>query len=398
MTGKELKIILINDEAFLTENRPLTFEQISISNLVKSLNEPAYLIFKVLKYFEEEKKIFCDIISYNTGKTEFGITQKNLFQELGHIQKVTFKSIDTMQMLAIKKGSAGTSLALNANLSIHKTQALNYRITEKFRIPFKDVLFRNSEISFEYNFKKYRQNVVFNIPNSDIREEFDAIKEYFSNVLKTKNIHVEAEIEIANGIFTPIGVKSPEIDKIDKQLIDEVKLDIIKHTIKKKPDSEKSVFTLEEYFDTFTEGKIKSKVFYANATNFFEDLITIPNTKHYKHLRYLSSVHSHETMKLRIIHKPLSFLFLVKRKSYYHYIWETLDTAEATYIWRIEKNTLVLKETLKNIDCLICQINVEGKNQYLNKKEDSFERIYHDYTKQDDGFEKWKDDLNKILI
>lgn len=396
MQGQELKIIFETDKAFLLKDIALTFEQISLSSFVKLFNEPAYCKVKVLKYSEIEKKIHCEIISYNIGKTEFDITQNNLSQELGLIQKVTFRTIDTMQMLAIAKGKTGSSLTRITNSINKNTRTFNQKITETFSIPFKDAQFKNSGISFEYILRKYNRKVVFEISNPDIREEFDAIKDYFSNILKTKRIHVEAEIEIGFEKLVPISVKSPEIDKINKQLIQEVKLALIKHTTKKKTEIEKNIYTLEEYFDTFTDEKLKSKIFYENDTEFIDDLLSISKTKHYKHLRYLSSIHSHEVMKLRFIHKPLSFLFLIKGKSFFHYIWETLDTTEATYIWHIEKNTVKLKEMLINIDQIINEINIEGKNQYLNKKDNSFERIFHDYTKLDDGFEKWKDELNKI--
>jgi hypothetical protein len=397
MIGQELKIIFESDKAFLTKDRPLTFEQISLSSFIKLFREPAYCIVNVIKYLETDKRIHCEIKSYNIGVTQFDITQNNLFKELELIQKVTFRTIDTMKMLAIAKGRIGSSLTGITNSNLNKKQPINQIINETFSIPFKDVQFKNLGISFEYILRKYNRKVIFTISNPDIREEFDAIKEYFSNVLKTKKIHVEAEIEIDNNIWTPISVKSPEIDKINKQLIEEVKLEIIKQTTRKNKETTESTFTLDEYFDTFTDQKIKSKVFYENDIEFFEDLITISNTKHYKHLRYLSSIHSHKIMKLRFIHKPLSFLFLIERESYFHYIWETLDTNEATYIWHIEKDKRLLKDMLTNVDQIINEMNSEGKTQYIIKKEDSFKRIFHDYTKPNDGFEKWKDELNNIL-
>lgn len=397
MTGQELKIIFETDKAYLTKRRPLSFEQISLPNHIKSFNGPAYWLVRVLNYSEAEKKIHCEILSYNDGKTDFNIDQKNLFDKLEVIQRVTFRSINTMSLLAMAKGTVGNSFSGVQNSYINEPQQIKRIITETFKIPFKDILFKNCGVSFEVVFKKYNQKVVFTISNSDIREEFDTIKDYFSNVLKTKKIQVEAEIEIAQGKLTPISVKSHEVDKINNQLIEEVRLKLIRQTTKKKSDTTKSIFTLDEYFDTFTDEKLKSKVFYKNDTEFFEDLITISNTKHYKHLRYLSSIHSHETMRLRFIHKPLSFLFLIKGTSYYHYIWETLDTIEATYIWHIEKNTQTLKDMLTNIDQIINEMNTVGKTQYLNKKEDSFKRVFHDYTKPYDGFEKWKEELNKIL-
>ena len=44
-----------------------------------------------------------------------------------------------------------------------------------------------------------------------------------------------------------------------------------------------------------------------------DDLLEIHQTKHYKHLRYLSAIHASGIMKLRFVLKPFSFIFLIHR-------------------------------------------------------------------------------------
>jgi hypothetical protein len=154
---------------------------------------------------------------------------------------------------------------------------------------------------------------------------------------------------------------------------------------------------MDEYFDTFADEKFKSNTFYSNDKELFEDLLTISNTKHYKHLRFLSSKHSHDTMKLRFVHKPFSFIFLIQGDRNYHIIWETLDTEEATYVWHITKDINLLKMTLRKIEDIINVIKVQGKTAYISSTEDPFRRIYHDYSELVDGFVKWKGELENIL-
>ena len=237
------------------------------------------------------------------------------------------------------------------------------------------------------------------IPKYDIREEFDAVKNYFANILKTKKIEVKVYIEITDDEVSSIEAKSPEIEKINKNLIDNVKFEFVKDTIRKKIniDIDKSLFTMDEYFETFADEKFKANTFYKNDKELFEDLLSISNTKHYKHLRFLSSKHSHSIMKLRFVHKQFSFIFLIEGDRNYHIIWETLDTEEATYVWHISKDINILKTTLIKIEEIINVIKVQGKTAYISSTDDQFRRIYHDYSELVDGFIKWKGEIECIL-
>jgi hypothetical protein len=266
-------------------------------------------------------------------------------------------------------------------------------------VPLKEVRFKLGGVAVHRKFKKYPQTIELTIANYDLREEFDAIKNYFANVLQSKKIQVTATIHILDGIVVEKEASSPEIDRIDQQLIDNVKFDFVKATVKKqlKVEVDKSLFTMDEYFDTFADEKFQSNTFYKNDRELFEDLLTISKTKHYKHLRFLSSKHAYEIMKLRFVHKPFSFIFLIEGDRNYHVIWETLDTEEATYIWHLPKNLQVLKMTIRKIEDIINIIKVQGKTAYIAATEDSFRRIYHDYSELADGFVKWKGELEHFL-
>ena len=103
-------------------------------------------------------------------------------------------------------------------------------------------------------------------------------------------------------------------------------------------------------------------------------------------------------MRLRIVSKPFSYIFLIEGQKNYHFIWETLDTKEATYIWHIEKRLDILKSKLLELNSIIGLIKVEGKISYINSNEDQLTRIYHDYSELVDGFAKWRTELENILI
>jgi hypothetical protein len=153
---------------------------------------------------------------------------------------------------------------------------------------------------------------------------------------------------------------------------------------------------MEEYF-SIMEGSPKSSAFYESEKQLFDDFLEISNSKHFQHLKFLSSEHAHEVMKLRFIHKPFSFLFLVKGKNQYHLIWETLDTEEATYVWHVKKDLQAVKQGLADVKNIIDGIKTQGKRTYISSADESFSRIYHDYSNDTDGYLKWKQELQTVM-
>jgi hypothetical protein len=419
MTGQELIIVFKHDKAFLTSDKALTFNQLDLPEIAKSFKATAFWTIKVLNFRPFEKKIFAEIQSYQIGEIEFPYNQLQLADKLNEVEKVTFRSIDTSGLLKTLAGTTPikiTPLKLMPEFSnepiYHQPkqfvrepkmpfikEPIKQTIKETFYIPLKNVRFKLGGVSFDKKFEAHNKTLEITISNYDIREEFDAVKNYFANVLNSKKIEVTAIVEIIDNKVISIDAKSPEIAKIDKQLIDNVKFEFIKQLSKKKISAEidKKLFTMDEYFDTFTENEFKSNTFYSSDKELFEDLLTISNTKHYKHLRFLSSKHSHDIMKLRFVHKPFSFIFLIKGEKNYHIIWETLDTEEATYIWHIEKDLSILKMTLRKIEDIINTIKVQGKTSYISETKDPFRRIYHDYSEIVEGFVKWKGEVENVL-
>jgi hypothetical protein len=66
---------------------------------------------------------------------------------------------------------------------------------------------------------------------------------------------------------------------------------------------------------------------------------------------------------------------------------ETLDTVEATYIWHIAKNVLILKNKLIETDLEISMVRNKGGQVFLESQPQSFTR----YSNERKGFVIWKD-------
>ena len=403
MNGQLLKIFFLKDKVYLTADKHFTFEQLGFSSLVRSFESLAYWEIKVLNHNAAQNKLYVDVLSYHIGEIDFSDKQIELAEKLNLIEIITFKNINTNGLLRTMRGEKPDSYSPQ-KLSVEKdipkaNRPISFTIRKTFSVPIKDVLFHDGFVSFVGKFNNITKPIEITIQNEDIRVEYDAIKNYFANILKVKKIQVFVEAEMTVNSIKILKSKSPEITKINTSLIENIKFEFVKATFKKvlPKDTETNLFTMDEYFEHFTEEKKKETPFYTSDKELLEDLLKITNTKHYKHLRFLSSKHSHSIMKLRFVHKPLSFIFLITGDINFHIIWETLNTKEATYIWHIDKNIQLLKTTLQNISNIIGEIRVNGKNAYINNTDEPFRRIYHDYSEQVDGFQKWRNELDSFL-
>jgi hypothetical protein len=112
----------------------------------------------------------------------------------------------------------------------------------------------------------------------------------------------------------------------------------------------------------------------------------------------LADNHARHILKLRFVLQPFSFVFLLVGQNEFHFVLETLDTEEATYIWHFDNNVKSLPEKLKLIDKDLSVIRNKGRQIFLENPSQNFSRIVHDYTDEKKGFILWKDMLEERLV
>lgn len=397
MKGLEMKILFKEDMAFLTEDVALDFNQVQVSERPVRLRTSACWTIRIINYIESKNWLFVDVISHRIGETEFSDIQIKLADILSSIEKVTFKNIDTTALLTtfeiLPLQDTANILEPPRQPEIEIAPVIK-TYQEPFSIPIKNVTFLFGMVTFEKKIQALGRIVEFQISNENIIQEYDAVKNYFTTVLKTKKIQVVPTIVTVDGTVTSINATSIEIGKIDKTLIEEVKFEIVTASRRKESARNKQLFTMDEYVETFISDIPKAKQFFNDETDFFKNLIDRSGTKHYHHLRFLSSKHRYDRLKLRFVHKPFSFVFLLGGINKFHIVWETLDTQEATYIWTVSND---LNDIVAQLDQTINLIITEGKNDYINRNEEGFSRVFHDYTDVQNGFKNWKTDFEKIL-
>lgn len=399
MKGEVLKIIFKDGMAFLTKEVALDFNQVDVPADSK-FKTPAYWVIRVINYNTNEKRLFVEVLEYHVGATQFSPRQIELNDTLMEIEKVGFKSIDTPGWLNTSNGTRpGKFLPTKAETVYRSEPVLRVQVKRVYEDPFsiaiKDVTFVAGKVTFEKKIQPLGKIVKFEIANDEIIEQYDAIKNYFENVLKTKRIQVVPVISTTDGEIDSVSATSEEISKINKSLIEEVKIEMLRVAEKKEVPGENQLFTMKEYLETFVDENTQQ--FFKDENDFLETLLKRPGTKHHFHLRWLSSKHKHDLEKLRLVHKPFSYVFLLDNTDNFFIVWETLDTEEATFIWKFKKNSMTTDQILAETNKVINLIEKDGRNEYRARLESNFGRLVHDYQDPQGGFKSWKEKMEKII-
>lgn len=407
MIGTEILINFENNKAYLTNKIYLPFDQIEVSDFFDKVNYVGSWLVKVLQYNPNDNRIFVEVLFYNSYKQPFPAHQLVHTYELTQIEKIGFRSIDTTAVFkTVKAGKTKATFSPSTvDKPIRDIPSVDYEvlpkiIEESVSLPLDSVYFRFGYVSFEKRIANLINPVEFRVYNPHLREEFDAVKNYFGNVLRAKKFQFDIRASIINQEINDIQVVSADIDRIDDKLIEDVKLEIVKIIIDKKfeDESHKTLLTVDDLFSLLNENKVKADIFFEDEKSFLEDILKVSNTKHYRQLRFLSDKHSGSIMKLRFILKPFSFIFLIQGESKFHIVWETLNTTEATYLWQEDSDVGALKTQLAKIDDIITSIKSSGRTNYLSKSDKNFKRIYHDYSDAVTGYNKWKNEIEEAII
>jgi predicted nucleotidyltransferase len=189
---------------------------------------------------------------------------------------------------------------------------------------------------------------------------------------------------------------SEDINKINSNIIDSVRFEFVKKKILpfKGHNDESSILNTS---DTLLD-QPSLKGMFKSDKDLIDDILSVKDSKHYHHLKFLAAQHLSSVLKIRFVLQPFSFLFLLQGEKKYHIVWETLNSEEATYVWHFEKTMDALRNGLSEIEGVLNEIKNTGKQDYLNKDHPNFSRIMHDYSAAQKGFIIWKGFLEQRLV
>lgn len=394
----EEDIVMINSADY-----SLPISCLDIETPIEKFKEGVAWLVQILNYNEDTGELMTEIINYEA-KPETGSSVQAELQFL-LIEKIRFRTINTAYLL---RSVELRQIPVNNILSeqpaevpmqvIPKTvikKPVEYLLKRNMKVPFVKLQFQQAFVFFSIFIEELNQEMSFEIENPDVRPEFEAVKEYFSKVLKKKLITVQLEIRYNETEIVSATALSEDIDQINSRIIDSVRFEFVKRgVIGYNGKTDNTLHTI----DTILKSPTGTGKLFESDQQLVDDILAVKNSKHYHQLKYLSSQHLSQVLKLRFILNPFSFLFLLAGESEYHLVWETLNSEEATYVWHFTKNTEALRAGLKEVDAVLKEIKETGKQDYLKKDHENFSRIMHDYSDNKSGFVSWKGILEEKLI
>lgn len=402
----ELILMFYENKVFVNSDAcvlPISCLDLSIE--VEKFKEGIAWKVRVLNYDDENGELITEIIDYHA-KPEMNSSKQTLLQFL-IIDKLKFRSINTANLLSAVELKIHPSIQIatesvisyNAPNPDNKFPARAFERTlhKTMKVPFSKIRFLHACVSFSLFIDELKQEITFEIQNSDIRPEFEVVKDYFIKILKKKIIVVEIEIHFSDTGIISATAGSEDIDKINNSIIDSVRFEFVKKeilTFKGKGDDLSILNTLDNLLAQENHGAGK---LFKSEEHLIDEILNIKNSKHYYQLKYLSSQHLSSVLKIRFIINPFSFLFLLVGDKKYHIVWETLYSEEATYVWHFEKSMDALRKGLNEIETILNEIKATSKLDFLRKEHDNFSRVLHDYTDVKSGFTAWKGLLEQIL-
>lgn len=269
----------------------------------------------------------------------------------------------------------------------------NFTIDRKIKVVFENLEFRYGSIVFKYNVSEMKTELEFDIENIEMRPEFEVLKSYFSKALKIKNITITIQAEFENGKLISQLAFSNDLQKLNKGLIESVKFKFVSKTLLIKSHSSE-----EEPLLDINQLQNKSNInLYDSGEELLDDFLQNQKYKHQKNLQYLANNHQRTIVKIRFVLTPFSFVFLLKGKTGFHIVLETLNTEEATYIWHFDNDKKSLPDNLKKVDNYLNFIRNNGRQAFMQNPSENFSRILHNYSDKKKGFILWKDLLEERL-
>ena len=191
---------------------------------------------------------------------------------------------------------------------------------------------------------------------------------------------------------------SEDIDKINSSIIDSVRFEFVKKKILPFKGNKDNNQILNTFDTLLISNETPLKEMFKSDKDLIDDILSVKDSKHYHHLKFLAAQHLSSVLKIRFVLQPFSFLFLLQGEKKYHIVWETLNSEEATYVWHFEKTMDALRNGLSEIEGVLNEIRNSGKQDYLNKDHPNFSRIMHDYSAAQKGFIIWKGFLEQRLV
>lgn len=364
----------------------------------------------------------CTVLEFNPSNRYRFDSQ---YVDVSDINRLLLGGTDTPRLLRLTDAGTRTKDTGSLGSSPRQSVSAGWTVPQKkvscIELPTSQVTVEEPEVVYteEFEFHFYEMRIVdsaaifksyFPIPgtfkvielelrveNDFLRPEFDSIKNYLKNFLKVKSVKVSAMIRCRGATVLSVDAASVEVTSITSDLLDTIKYWYIKRELR-ATDEKTGLVTVDDLFE-----KVKGSGLQPADRQFVDDILTVKRLKHAEHMQYLAGLHLCDLMKLQMQKKPFAFVCFVSGMQGCFFVLETLDKADATYLWKLQATEAELRQNVRRIrDAFlpveqdISLIRDQGRNPYRNNPPANFFFVRHDYTSSD-GFTAWKIGLHEVL-
>ncbi|SKA10889.1 hypothetical protein [Sediminibacterium ginsengisoli] len=260
----------------------------------------------------------------------------------------------------------------------------NWVFQETVSFDLRDAVFEDGKVSFEAKLKSTSARVNIVIENPSIKKHFDSIKNYIWTLYGKRKTPCTATFDRVNEKIVVTSVDECSLQSLSTDILEQINDGWLeKHILDIASDDINIIGDLTAPLEDDT----------LNEHWVWNQLVKEEKTKHYHHLSYLSKRQAIDMQKLAITGKPISFVFVVAVNHKIFLVWETYLSQEATYIWELNDVS-----EIKSKYSLIQKLRKNTRMAYRREKEPGFHFVEHQYKEELNGFKKWKNEIDKILI
>lgn len=353
---------------------------------------------------------------YLSSYTKNALLKRNIvYEEAGYI-KISEQAVSSFGAVTEKglnlAGEAGTAVSDNeAGFATNRQhQPVIENITEEAKIYYNDAVFELGFLSVAYKSRALKGSFNLRIENHFLLPEFNVIRNYFPKVLGgKKQFTIKVRFTLTDKVVTGIRTSSPEIERINEELLDSVKR-LRVASLSTTPlhiAVDKALFTSADVFDAFEENGQDGNVFSQSEQDILNMLIEVGNVRNARQLQYLAGSRQSTKQKLRFTLKPdFGFLFFIEGETKNHFCWELLNS-HATYLWSFNKMDAEIKFQYKRIEDIINIIRDMGRENYkqhYRHNQATSDLVFSSIDHRDagsalkDGFVEWQHRLRERLI
>ncbi|WP_029274545.1 hypothetical protein [Pedobacter borealis] len=420
--NNELLLKIDEDRIYLTPFLSLPFDQTNILYQYLGFKKGLYWMVKIDDYNPALGVLNVQVIDYSPTDKDRFIKQRTdkiinqiifapmkwdlLSPQLWWHQQINLKPMLEYNESATKLLESTASLGHQQGFKgfSHLTtvdQVSAFRYTLELKIPFSNLLFKNGYVTFDYWVRELGINktISFVVLNTEIIEAFEEVKEWFSKKLGKKRITVVAQLSVFKG-QTDHTASSPDIEAINKSLIEEIKQERVMSICKAKNNETGQLLSLNSVLELT---KITTGILQDTEQEVIEIIMKNGKVRNKAQIQYLANIRQTLNQKIKFTLYPyFGFLFTIEGIKHTHFVWEQRNS-NATYVWSTYLDTT---EPFFLIEREIKQICSSGRDVYKSSQRQNrnvdivcFATFFHSKISKKplESFESWKNKLENYL-